>query len=207
MSSCLKCIHGRRILLCCKSNVLHVYQKEHAYIWNGKMGCLTSTIASFMHFATSLTRHSAIVIFWSFIIAANLWRCSALFHKGTFAHSFCAALQLSTHLLTSSWVQAVEKMLSLTQIHSLFQCLIASVFKTFVADRCGFKPLEWKNSLICNARFGTRKLCAGMSHDSILPNFHANHSHVNNIRRKKESKQLQEQHHLLSWTGAWEWRD
>ncbi len=109
MSSCLKCIHGRTIFLCCKSNVLHVYQKEHAYIWNGKMGCLTSTIASFMHFATSLTRHSAIVIFWSFIIAASLWRCSALFHKGTFAHSFCAALQLSTHLLTSSWVQAVEK--------------------------------------------------------------------------------------------------
>ncbi len=67
---------------------------------------LTSVTESFWHFAISLTRQPAMDTLCSLRIAANLWSVSALFHRGVFAQIFCAALALSTHLFTSSWVQA-----------------------------------------------------------------------------------------------------
>ena len=75
---------------------------------NCALSCFTSVTASLKHLATSSTRHSAMGFCWAFIIAANLWSFSALVHRGVLAQSFCAALDWSTHLFTSSWVQAAK---------------------------------------------------------------------------------------------------
>lgn len=75
---------------------------------NRALSCFTSVTASLKHLATSSTRHSAMGFCWAFNIAANLWSFSALVHRGVLAQSFCAALDWSTHLFTSSWVQAAN---------------------------------------------------------------------------------------------------